>query len=39
MITEFIDRNILNPYMNLFRDARRRWPVLMEISINFLFLW
>ena len=25
MYTEFIDRNILNPCMNLLRDARQRW--------------
>ena len=31
MYTEFIDRNILNPYMNLLSDARQRWP-----GINFL---
>ena len=37
MYTEFIDRNILNPYMDLLRDTRQRWLVLMEISINFLF--
>ena len=36
MYTEFIDRNILNPYINLLRDVRQRWLVSMEISINSL---
>ena len=39
MYTELTDRNILNPYMNLLRDARQTWLVSMEISKNFLFLW